>query len=275
MHGRLALSAAAVLRAAYHFIDSDITVDIFSGVPLVSDQPAWISKVGGFFKKFDPQYQPPATRSTAPKDEGASDEVRPPVPSLCGPIVAPHFRDGPRFDFLWQGSSSDGEFSGSGEDDDEEEEEEEEEDKEGEEGGEAAEGISAEEEAAAGERVRALLFSKLAVKREDGDVKMDMFAEASGPPSGVLPVSQESIKCKVVVFAEEQLGMVLNKGKKGEAVVASVVRGSPARQAGLVQGDVVLGINAVRTSDFNQVLWLLRHAERPMHLLLLDRHPEP
>ena len=117
-------------------------------------------------------------------------------------------------------------------------------------------------------RVRALLFNHLATKRTD--VKIDMSVADAGDDDAPAVPSVGLLACKVIVFVEEQLGMVLAKGKKGEAVVASVVRGSPARQAGIVQGDVVVGVNASRTSDFNQVLWLLRQAERPMHLLLLE-----
>ncbi len=69
--------------------------------------------------------------------------------------------------------------------------------------------------------------------------------------------------------------MVLNRGKNGETVVASISRGSPAGRNGVVVGDVILGVNAVRASDFNQVLWLLRHVERPMHLVILDRSNDP
>jgi len=145
--------------------------------------------------------------------------------------------------------------------------------------------VDAEEEAAAEARVRQLLMSQLAGKRSaDDGIKMDMFASDDGAshepapvvdPNGTFTVTTESparaeaFACRAVMFSEAQLGMVLRKGRKGEAVVASVERGSAAWRERVNEGDVVLGVNACRTSDFSQVLWLLRHVERPMHLLLL------
>ena len=87
--------------------------------------------------------------------------------------------------------------------------------------------------------------------------------------AGKAQASREELSCKVVVVSEPSLGMVLRKGGKGEAVVASLSRGSVAAKSGVEVGDTVVGINAVRTADFNQVLWLLKHVERPMHLVLL------
>ena len=132
----------------------------------------------------------------------------------------------------------------------------------------------AESEAEAEVRVRALLFSHLATKRVDQEpIKMDMVVTEDAPSSGgpaEMP-KDAGLPCKVAVFAENELGMVLNKGRKGEAVVVSTARGSAARLAGVDVGDVVVGVNACRTSDFNQILWLLRHSERPMHLLLVSK----
>jgi C-terminal processing protease CtpA/Prc len=135
-------------------------------------------------------------------------------------------------------------------------------------------------EAEAEQRVRALLFNQLATKRVDGDmVRMDMFPDADAQRTPAAAAAAHSaahgtalradLFCKVAVFNDEQLGMVLQKGKKGEAAVASAPRQSPAARAGVAVGDIVVGVNAVRTSDFNQILWLLRNAERPMHLILL------
>ena len=116
-------------------------------------------------------------------------------------------------------------------------------------------------------------MNHLACKRSDADlVKMDMPIEStslSASASSNPTVVREDFVLKVVVFSEIELGMVLSKGKKGEAMVASVVRRSPAARAGVKSKDVIVGCNAVRTSDFNQILWLLRHVERPMHLLLI------
>lgn len=112
---------------------------------------------------------------------------------------------------------------------------------------------------------------------------MDIFASEdedsheSAPvvgPNGAFTVTTESaaqadaLNCRAVVFLEAQVGMVLRKGGKGEATVASVERGSAASREGVEPGDVILGVNACRTSDFSQILWLLRHVERPMHLIL-------
>lgn len=132
--------------------------------------------------------------------------------------------------------------------------------------------------------MRDLLINQLAGKRSvDVGIKMDIFASddegshESAPvvgPNGAFTVTTESVAqadalyCRAIVFSEAQLGMVLRKGRKGEATVASVERGSAAMRQGIEPGDVILGVNACRTSDFSQILWLLRHVERPMHLLL-------
>ena len=107
-------------------------------------------------------------------------------------------------------------------------------------------------------------MNHLACKRSDADlVKMDMPIESTSLSTSSNPtVVREDLVFKVVVFSEVELGMVLSKGKKGEAMVASVVRRSPAARAGIKSSDVIVGCNAVRTSDFNHILWLLRHVER-------------
>lgn len=134
-----------------------------------------------------------------------------------------------------------------------------------------------EDEAQAEQRVRALLMSVLATKRTDEPIKMDILsgAEKGAAAPSPIPHKQElrptAVRFKVLLFAEDQLGMVLKKGRNGETIVASTSRQSPSWRSGIVPGDVILGVNAVRASDFNQVLWLLRHVERPMHLVLLDR----
>jgi hypothetical protein len=100
-----------------------------------------------------------------------------------------------------------------------------------------------------------------------GEVKVSADAEIKSF------LQQEQPQCKVVVFQEDQMGMAMTKGNVGEAIVTEVTRGSPAWRAGVVVGDVILGINALRTSDFNEILWVMRHAERPMHLLLYSPPP--
>jgi hypothetical protein len=215
----------------------------------VSQKPAWIAKVGGFFAHLDPNKR------------AAANEIAGKVYQLvvivergldCFPVM--------------KGATDD-------EDDDDDDDDDEEEDNDEDEGETSADPAAIEAEAE--QRVRALLFSHLAVKRSDTDsVKMDAFPESD---SGFAAHSSEPtqdgprdvVACKVVVFAEEHLGMVLNKGRKGEAVVASLLPRSPAARAGIVGGDVVVGVNAMRSSDFNQVLWLLRNSERPMHILLV------
>lgn len=236
-----------------------------------STKPAWIAKVGVFFASLDP----------SKRSEESS--VSPQAAAQPGGVG----------DDGGEGGSNDGEASADGEDsDDQEDEDEEEEDDEEAGGGEE------EEEAEAEQRVRALLFSALATKRVDGDpVKMDILVEPDVPiktdqdpsylstehkvmgqqaqqePRPLLRQNQHQsqLVCRVAVFNDEQLGMVLSKGRKGEAVVATLTQGSAASQAGVLVGDTVVGVNAARSSDFNQVLWLLRNVERPMHLLLLGK----
>ena len=116
--------------------------------------------------------------------------------------------------------------------------------------------------------------------RSERDGHGGMGNDGSDKQQGSRQRNRGGLSCKVVIFgkgagesSEQPLGMALRKGAKGEAVVAAPPpRGSLARRAGVAEGDTILGVNACRTSDFNQILWLLKRAERPMHLLLLPKH---
>jgi len=76
---------------------------------------------------------------------------------------------------------------------------------------------------------------------------------------------------KIAMFAgvPARLGLKLRKGPYGEAIVDSVESACAAKAAGVHAGDTILGVNSCRTSEYTKVLWLLKHSERPLHLMLL------
>mmetsp|Transcript_4079 Transcript_4079/g.11985 ORF Transcript_4079/g.11985 Transcript_4079/m.11985 type:complete len:364 (-) Transcript_4079:10-1101(-) len=146
---------------------------------------------------------------------------------------------------------------------------------------------------AAAERVRGLLYSHLASRRPFGTAQTSGGSTADlirlevpdddpdDPLSGAQVPSAplQGVCCKVAVFSEEQVGLVVQRGKFGEAAITAVNEGSPAAQRELMRGDVIVGVNSFRTSDYSEVLWLLRHVERPFHILVLSdsrlRHRTP
>eukprot|EP00615_Pteridomonas_danica_P000128 CAMPEP_0114343182 /NCGR_PEP_ID=MMETSP0101-20121206/10397_1 /TAXON_ID=38822 ORGANISM="Pteridomonas danica, Strain PT" /NCGR_SAMPLE_ID=MMETSP0101 /ASSEMBLY_ACC=CAM_ASM_000211 /LENGTH=597 /DNA_ID=CAMNT_0001477741 /DNA_START=478 /DNA_END=2271 /DNA_ORIENTATION=+ len=247
----------------------------------------FFSKVGSFFSAPPSSVTPPVKKQITGSDEGSDG------------------RD--TDDEYSSGSGSEGDYS---DDDDEGEEDEDEED---DEDTKLRKQKEAETEAEAEARVKALLFSHLAVKRESDfvGIKYDLAPSSSASEpiikttlkdnndnnnnsntnineentskksdnnssSGLVfsPSSfmqREQPNCKVIVFTEESMGMTLNKGDNDEAIVKEVNNKSPAYKYGVLPGDVILGINSLRTSDFNEILWVMRHAERPMHLLLYSK----
>ena len=76
---------------------------------------------------------------------------------------------------------------------------------------------------------------------------------------------------KIAMFAgvTPRLGLTVRKGPCGEAIVDSVEPACAASGAGVHAGDMILGVNSCRTSEYAKVLWLLKHSERPLHLMLL------
>lgn len=99
------------------------------------------------------------------------------------------------------------------------------------------------------------------------------FSSLMGGPrsNGIAGVS---IPFRVVAVTKDRLGVVLKRGEFGQAQVdyidpAAVVPGGSI-EGDLREGDVIVGVNAFRTSDYRQVLWLLHHSPRPSHILAMD-----